>query len=1601
MDIWVNGMPLNSFGIGYDNGGGSPNIDMVVNDAIAQQINGNNIGFNLPVALQPSHFPASTRFSEVDKTEIITFDGDGDSIPDGNDFDEGYDAPDFNNWYLSYRHLNGAVIPSFHRPAIINYILNERSDWTGASEDDFANAMASIARATMRPLPIAENQFGINEPLNEKFTGGNPNFALRIPIDVNNAARLDQIAKVLTGFVDNAYDVDNDLDGTNDSVWIDLGLPVFTAPDGKLVKPLIAPMIEDLSARLNVNAHGSYALVNARYGLQNTSDRWAGRPATSFVFRGLGYGPAEINIDRVFGPAPPAIDPGADHLAQLLDARYAEYDPTLVGVPGAPKVANQPNPDELSVVADGRRPPFLNGTTSDLFSIDPYGRGGVGISGSGNLVSINSGQPLTNVAGTNFVEPDTNEASDNPYEFDPSGRLNGDRAFTPADLETAMRANEFGNEVLAGRLRELLEPFVQNDPDFMRKVTTTSVSDQSPRVIVPDIDSVYMALRSLIDPGRTLPEDQLERLIAPELRLGNRLNVNRAIGNGIDDSTGGSLGFGVVDEPLELLTEEGNQAFVSAEDASEDPANPDASVPTTFRGITPDYDFDEPVASDPRQLLARHLYVLMMMLSDNLATAYPTFGDTLTPVTPVSDRAAYRARRMAQWAVNVVDYRDSDSIMTAFEYDQDISDGWDVDGDLSTTAEPTRAVVFGAENPDLLLTESMALHDVRVRDTDMDSSGQPKGTSPGDDDDTDQVRVPQGSLFLELYCPREQVRAGDTYAALSGFPAELYDVTSGTPQNYYLDLDKTVPAANNASVNIPVWRIAISEPHFQSPTAENSPLFLREPSPTGLPDTLSFEPSQLDELGNSAASLSIDRVVFFSDFSLSDLNNTVAEIPDINDQAEVYFNQSGVSAEIMPEQYLSLVPRATTYIGSEIFTTDPVKPSDQRLVLEADGLIHYDFNDVRITPDSTNQIKPGSSLVISGFSSVAWPGNNTGVGMNVSEPLANASDYYQEPTENYSATAGVYPIDDAYVTISGGMPADTAFRPLDEPEDIRVQGPIYELTASYIDPMVNDPMLGSFENYRTAFLQRLADPTQPYNPLTNPYRTVDQVPIDLTIFSGEADPTDITKQGAPGSIPGDEIDYLPGSRQKDGQQVDAAGIVTASHVLHSYSSDVPDPIADAPNGTDYFVLSGGTGEFDTTFNYLNTAFGPIAPFDAAFPELRGRPTTPFAMHPWLNRPFASPYELMMVPACSQGRLLEEFSAVPTTNPDPAVYPAEISDTTDVTFVQNFQGPYRHLLNFFHSHEVKQTGVLTSQFGLLFDLIATPARFRGEREPINPSRLTAAALTELYSPPFNLLDNNQRVGRININTLAEFEVYKGLMQGHANLMELTVPAGAANQDQLAFNSFFNSRRGYVPVGGGESAVTGAGPYNYRPDLFDPRYPTQFAGLFESSFSAPMGPILRDLANTTENDSENLRRRFSNSNLLRGLGTLAVLDPPDGSEPVQSGGDPVTPMFVRSNSQLPNMPYQDRLRNPYLRYQTLMRMPNLVSDNSQVFVIRLTMGFFEVDAGNVNNLGAEYNADIGKNERKRAMFIVDRSIPVGFIPGRDTNARDIVLYESYAQ
>lgn len=495
----------------------------------------------------------------------------------------------------------------------------------------------------------------------------------------------------------------------------------------------------------------------------------------------------------------------------------------------------------------------------------------------------------------------------------------------------------------------------------------------------------------------------IQQLLAPELLAGKRLDLNRPFGdgrdnagNGVDDNGNGkidepndgpdpfNMANGIVDDPLEagepFLDVDGDGTWQAGEpfinldgsvDASDDPTYTPprdllwADLTTSgvmAESIAFDYTngFGYPVFSDPvakvrnlesqaRQVYARHLYCLMLMLVDEnyiapwddndpqirelLDAADPksqvsiikTALDALPPATPPVD-TAQEARRIvlrklttraiAQWAVNCADMRDADAIMTPFEYDENPWDGWGcmgatqlnvpLDGDaatdenlgevidwanvpkgrdldaatkadnyskvvapspasgtnpivppvippaaLPTPLNQTRGLVWGVERPELLITETMGLHDRRTEDLSSDFTKQEM--EPGNqqrDDDLDQRLRPKGSLYIELYNPWSPTGKypgpAEIYSQLTRDPTNPVPVGLVESQGIELGRLSTLGVDGNGNLSnqiepvtvdapsvrrSPVWRVAVVE---ESPWYRNDDDWdNKQPNPLG------------------------------------------------------------------------------------------------------------------------------------------------------------------------------------------------------------------------------------------------------------------------------------------------------------------------------------------------------------------------------------------------------------------------------------------------------------------------------------------------------------------------------------------------------------------------------------------------------------------------------------------------------------------------------------------------------------------------------------------------------------------------------------------------
>ncbi len=880
-------------------------------------------------------------------------------------------------------------------------------------------------------------------------------------------------------------------------------------------------------------------------------------------------------------------------------------------------------------------------------------------------------------------------------------------------------------------------------------------------------------------------------------------------------------------------------------------------------------------------------------------------------------------------------------------------------------------MVWGCESPELLITESLAFHDRRVKDTDKDSTGKKIGQNLGDDTTMDQYRIPQGSLFLEFYCPRSR-KENNPIA-----PRELYNVDPSTGE-FALDLARMAPAAGG--VRMPVWQVALSRSHH--PGAPGGPVVNPQDLRNTKPDSVSFQPDDMSLFSSlTPESLDIERYIWFANE-----NPTSVGIGE-DDARRIYWNRSGDSdAQIRPCSYAVVGPRQETRIGSQ----NPVAPvlppeylpSEQRILLTPSQVQYFASDGTDRTP-ALSLVKSAQTIVAAAnppspaISPEPWVNVSQtapfGIGVNVTEPLPGA-DYYQEPTASLSAANG-FPFDSYYDydSATGLFPTE----PFDS-ESAR--------------PLAVDGILATktTQNYKTAFLQRLANPLLPWNPLPpnpanrpaepiNPYITVDWIPIDVTVFNGE------DRSGDPD--PDDPDPETPAfeSRERAGAN------------LNLWSLDTDPPSASTAAGSsDYFTYN-----VIHSLGYLNEPFGTagvnhpdgatlVLGSTAPTPEYVGDPAAgPFPWLTWNNRPFASAFELMLVPASSAGRLLHEYSFSASAQiPYHTVPPA-------TNEYENFHAPFGHLLNFYHSDLTAHTSGSapihfysdSADFYRIFDFVDVPSRFVGTEKWYNATQFQPSGnapddeWTETFRPPFNKLSRFRDPGKININTIfgeagTSDQIWQALTY---NFPDPTAPS----YWRTAWQRVVDSRLGMAPG-----------------DSID-NYPTGFAGVFRNSVFGDLAPPTYDPDGVTPpNPNDRLRQYGVQATLLRST---------NSKDPAAPGA----PLF-RVDGPNVTQPYRNQDRNPYFYYEGIERLRNLLTTHSNVYAVWITVGYFEVepntpwgspsgtpavvDSAHPDGfqLGGEVGEDSGTVQRHRAFYIIDRSIPVAFEPGENHNVdRAVVL------
>jgi hypothetical protein len=254
----------------------------------------------------------------------------------------------------------------------------------------------------------------------------------------------------------------------------------------------------------------------------------------------------------------------------------------------------------------------------------------------------------------------------------------------------------------------------------------------------------------------------------------------------------------------------------------------------------------------------------------------------------------------------------------------------------------------------------------------------------------------------------------------------------------------------------------------------------------------------------------------------------------------------------------------------------------------------------------------------------------------------------------------------------------------------------------------------------------------------------------------------------------------------------------------------------------------------------------------------------------------------------------------------------------------------------------------------------------------------------------------------------------------------------------------SRRGYVQVNADGSPVDKpplASNPNQFPDTFqfglNNNFPTVFANPFRSPDAGDLVPLVQMMQYGV--DASMLRvhpyAQGADKKWGNAASTLPRFDDArdagagDDTLAFRAGGaipsDDVTkresrPLFSEARDQA----FTDTNRNPYMMYEPMSRLGNLVTNRSGCFAVWITVGYFEVEkapdwndpdstvqanvrahfGGDINlynrvypdgyMLGKELGSETGDVKRPRGFYIIDRTEEVGFKPGEDINVEKTV-------
>ncbi|MDO4585078.1 MAG: hypothetical protein Q4D62_13365 [Planctomycetia bacterium] len=662
------------------------------------------------------------------------------------------------------------------------------------------------------------------------------------------------------------------------------------------------------------------------------------------------------------------------------------------------------------------------------------------------------------------------------------------------------------------------------------------------------------------------------------------------------------------------------------------------------------------------------------------------------------DRDENSKRRYAQWAVNIVDFLDQDSIITPFCYDGE-------------------HYVYGCERPELLISETFALHSRNTSEDAKDESdsigGELKEGNIPPEDDTIYENYSQEGIFDKdgnLSKTWDELKEEysddkDVLGYIDSIQEKIEKMEKEVKPDGIIDFDQKIRPQGSLYVELYNPWMSTQEQHPQEKDIYDNTgkqvdlgkknlngdsvwrLVVMQPSNTGYATLTNWNSDKRDETeletGEADFSSQVERVINLG----------------ANDN-----NSNGISES-------AVVHHASTHeaklLGGQFAVIGP----------EKEMVLSY-------SSDEEGAITASESLTLAKLAKLPDSGGNGTNGIWTIGVSASSEKLRMSVTE----------IPDYYK----GEIDETSSMELSQPRDKPMDK---EFREDWESIFRNNKIV---PGYRIVHLQRLANPNLEYNSQTNPYITIDSMPVDLNVFnacSSEWEPDDVEKKTL-------ENMY---SRKRGEGVFDKKYPVDMIWQQEDWVSNEQEDILVERNKNCESVVQSEKGEY--TGNVC-VAFGQLGnknyPFTSTLSTNQYRTSQPFPWLYWMNRAPISPMELLNVTYCSNARLLANIKMD--------------TEKKEVSF-KNENGLTGHLPEFVSSSTDIVSEVNRSIPIAIFHYLRVPSPQTVTPMVLNRSSVEGEDSLSWGTDktlPFGCYSMFREPGRINVNTIYSQDILEALL-----------------------------------------------------------------------------------------------------------------------------------------------------------------------------------------------------------------------------------------------